>query len=356
MVIYNESLKLAEDFVYIILKEGVEQKASDIHLTVGAPPAFRKNGLLYFKKQKELEKRELDAIFCFMTNQDQQIKLTEKAELDFIYEFPKLGRFRVHAFKQRNCIAMAIRIVEKTIRRLAMLNQANILQNMLIKKHGLILLTGTTGSGKSTTLAAMLDWLNQTKAYHIITLEDPIEYIYPHQKSLVNQREYGLDFFSFHEALRAALREDPDVIMVGELRDAETMFTAITASETGHLVLGTLHTFDTVDAINRIISMFPAQQQDQIRMQLAMTLQGVIAQQLILRKDGKGRVCAMEILVVTSAIRNLIREGKVQQIFSQLQTGRKFGMNTMAMALQELLEKDIITKDVAISCQRDDAF
>jgi len=356
MEICKNSLKLAEDFVYIILKEGVEQKVSDIHLTVGAPPAFRKNGRLYFKKQQDLEKAELDDIFCFMTNQDQQIKLAKKAELDFIYEFPQLGRFRVHAFRQRSCIAMAIRIVEPTIRSLAMLKHANILQNMLLKKHGLILLTGSTGSGKSTTLAAMIDWLNQTQAYHIVTLEDPIEYIYPHQKSLVNQREYGLDFFSFHEALRAALREDPDVIMVGELRDAETMLTAITAAETGHLVLGTLHTFDTVEAINRIISMFPAHQQGQIRMQLAMTLQGIIAQQLILRKDENGRVCAMEILVVTAAIRNLIREGKIQQIFSQLQTGKNFGMNTMAMALQELLEKDLITQAEAVSCQRGDAF
>lgn len=337
--------KEAEGLLHKILDEAAEKKASDLHLSVGAPPAIRVDGSLQYMQEAVLTAEFMEQLFFCLSSYAGQREMTENTEIDFAY-MKRNRRFRVHVFKQQNGLAMAIRLIPASIPSLEELGLPIILAEFSCKKHGLLLFTGATGSGKSTSLAAIIDLLNRTQPYHIITLEDPIEYVHHHKKSIVNQREAGKDFYSFSSALRAALREDPDVIMVGELRDKETVETALIAAETGHLVLGTLHTFDTTEAILRIESLFPADQQDQIRMQLSLTLQGILAQQLLPGREG-GRVCAVEVLNVVSAVRNLIREGKAAQIFSQIQTGRSFQMVTMDMAIRELMEHGRITKETA---------
>jgi len=265
--------------------------------------------------------------------------------VDFSYSLPGLKRFRVNAYRQRNTYSVALRLVNSDIPSFSELGLPPVVKELAQKNSGLILVTGPTGSGKSTTLASMVDSINQTKDRHIITLEDPIEYLFRHNKSVIEQREIGIDTISFANALRASLREDPDVILVGEMRDYETISIALTAAETGHLVFSTLHTIGVVNTVDRIIDVFPAHQQQQIRIQLAMTLQGVISQQLLTRADQRGRVAAVEVMVANAAVRNIIREGKGHMLINTIQTSAKLGMRTMDDALCALNKQGLITEE-----------
>ncbi|MCG0278421.1 MAG: type IV pilus twitching motility protein PilT [Thermanaeromonas sp.] len=325
-----------------ILKEAVQKGASDVHLTVGLPPVFRRIGRLEPQKQWPVLTGAVSEALAKQILGPRWEEFENRKELDLAYSLPGIGRFRVNVFYQRGSVGAAIRLVNTVVPTLEELGLPPVVGELADHAHGLVLVTGPTGSGKSTTLAAMIDRINERRSCHIITLEDPIEYLHQHKKSIVNQREIGSDSPSFASALRAALRQDPDVILVGEMRDLETMATAITAAETGHLVLTTLHTSSAVQSIDRIIDVFPPHQQPQIRIQLAETLVGVITQQLLPRADGQGRVVAAEILVATPAVRNLIREGKTHQIISVMQTGGRFGMQTMEMALRNLAARGII--------------
>ncbi len=344
-----------------ILELAFQTKASDIHLTAGRPPVFRVCGKLLTASKLAsqacpaledlpvLTAVDTDGLARQLMTDQQFQQLIQVGECDFPYSIPELGRFRVNAFKQRNTVALAIRFIPDRIPSLAELDLPEVVANLARRPRGLVLVTGPTGSGKSTTLAAMIDLINSEQSLHIITMEDPIEYLHQHKKSLVNQREISRDSRSFAAALRAAMREDPDVILVGEMRDLETIATAITAAETGHLVLATLHTTSAAQTIDRIIDVFPPHQQMQIRMQLANALEGVIAQQLLPRRDQTGRVAALEIMVTTPAIRNLIREGKTHQIVSQLQTGGRHGMQTLDMTLRNLIRAGVIDREEALS-------
>lgn len=325
-----------------ILEEAARKGASDIHLTVGIPPVFRRNGVLEPQDQwPVLNASDTERLAKEILEQRWE-EFTREKELDLAYSVAGLGRFRVNVYYQRGSVGVAIRLVGKVIRSLEELGLPPVVGELADHQRGLVLVTGPTGSGKTTTLAAMIDRINERRNCHIVTLEDPIEYLHQHKKSIVNQREIGSDSPSFASALRAALRQDPDVILVGEMRDLETIATAITAAETGHLVLATLHTGSAVQSIDRIIDMFPPHQQNQVRMQLADILVGVVTQQLLPRIDGMGRVVAAEILVATPAVRNLIREGKTHQITTIMQTGSRYGMQTMEMALLELCQKGLI--------------
>jgi twitching motility protein PilT len=280
-------------------------------------------------------------------NEEQYQNYNDIGELDLSYSIQGIGRFRVNVFKQRGSSAMALRVVAQQMPTLDKLGSPPILKDLTTKTRGLILVTGPTGSGKSTTLAAMINEINSTRSGHIITLEDPVEYLHKHKKSIVNQREVGHDTKSYSNALRAALREDPDVILVGEMRDLETISIAITAAETGHLVLSTLHTIGASKTIDRIIDVFPPYQQQQIKVQLSAVVEGIISQQLLPKADGKGRVAALEIMTATPAIRSLVREGKSHQIDSAIQTGGRYGMKSMDMSLVELFKKGLITAEDA---------
>lgn len=326
-----------------LLHRAVEGRASDVHITVGIPPVFRINGNLKRTEEASLMVKDIEAIFQSIANPSQQAQFAERGELDFSFAIHGLSRFRVNAFRQRGSIAIVIRIVNESIPTLEELEMPEIIKNLARQPRGLVLVTGPTGSGKSTTLAAMISLINHEQASHIITLEDPIEYLHRHDKCIVNQREIHADTQSFSTALRASLREDPDVILVGEMRDSETIATAITAAETGHLVFATLHTGSAAQTIDRIIDVFPPYQQQQIRIQLSVTLRGIIAQQLLPRIDKKGRIAALEILVANPAVRNLIREGKTHQLNSVIQTGAKFGMQPMDVALRDLYRKGMIS-------------
>jgi twitching motility protein PilT len=321
-----------------LLKNAVEKNASDIHLTVGKPPILRINGRLI--EQVEFNKvlpHDTEDIAIKLIPPEKYDQLMEMGEVDFAYPVHGLGRFRASAFKQRGSISLVLRLINNRIPTLEELEMPNILGELAMRKSGLVLITGPTGSGKSTTLAAMINKINTEQSLHIITLEDPIEYMHAHKNSIINQREIGSDLHNFANGLRSALRQDPDVIMVGEMRDLETISIAITAAETGHLVLGTLHTNSTPQTIERIIDVFPPYHQPQIRVQLADTLQGIVTQQLFPRIDRNGRVAALEILIATPAIRNLIRENKTYQIISNLQTGVKYGMQTLENSMKSLM-------------------
>lgn len=344
-----------------LLATAVQAKASDLHITVGTPPVFRVNGMLVPMTKLVIEGQLLEvpdnlkvitgqvseSFARQILSEEQFQKFQGKGELDLSYSLPRVSRFRINIYKQRGCIAMAVRVVPSRIPTFAELQLPEVIKSLALKPKGLVLVTGPTGSGKSTTLAAMIELINSQESCHIITLEDPIEYLHQHKKSIVNQRELGTDTTTFASALRAAMRQDPDVILVGEMRDLETIATAITAAETGHLVFATLHTMDAAQTIDRIIDVFPPNQQQQIKVQLASTLQGVIAQQLLPRADGKGRVAAHEIMVVTPAIRNLIREGKTHQIMSSIQAGGKYGMQTFEASLRRLVHQGLITQEEA---------
>ena len=332
-----------------IVKRAIEMEASDIHITVGIPPTARINGELVHVIEEVLTPEDTKSLVLEAIDEKQKAKLTQDGELDLSYSAEGIGRLRINAFKQRNSYSMAIRIINLTIPSMDDLGLPDVVQKLAKTRRGLILVTGPTGSGKSTTLASMIDQINHDRSGHILTLEDPIEYLHKHNKSIVNQREIGLDSDSFSNALRAALRQDPDVILVGEMRDLETISIAITAAETGHLVLSTLHTLGAAKTIDRVIDVFPPHQQQQVKTQLSSVLEGIISQQLLPTKDGNGRVASFEILVGTPAIRSLIREGKTHQIQTMLQTGTKHGMETMDMFLLKIYKAGKISKDSLLS-------
>ncbi|WP_312560334.1 type IV pilus twitching motility protein PilT [Anaerospora sp.] len=332
-----------------LLREAVAKGASDLHLTVGMPPVLRLDGSLMPTDHPVLSASDTDECLAAITTDEQRCKYHQQGELDFAFSLQGVSRFRINSFRQRGFTALAIRVIQEKIPAIEQLVQTEAVQALARKLRGLVLITGATGSGKSTTLAAMIDLINRERSCHIITLEDPIEYWHEHKRSIVNQREVNTDTPSFAAALRAALREDPDVILVGEMRDAQTMGIAITAAETGHLVLATLHTNDAVQTIDRIIDVFPPHQQQQIRIQLSLTLQGIVAQQLVPCCTAGGRVAAMEVVIATAAIRNLIREGKSHQMMSVIQTSAKAGMRSMDRALQELYQQGIISYEEALS-------
>lgn len=331
-----------------LLVEAVGRKASDIHITAGVPPVYRINGQLVKTNSPVLSMYDTTAIMEEVVSAEQRERFLENGELDFSFAIPGVSRFRANVFRQRGAMGLALRVINEHIATLDELGHPEILKTLARLSKGLVLVTGPTGSGKSTTLAAMLDLINSERACHILTLEDPIEYLHKHKKSIVNQREIHSDTRSFADALRAALREDPDVILVGEMRDAETIGIAVTAAETGHLVFATLHTGDAAQTVDRIIDVFPPHQQQQIRVQLSLTLQGIISQQLIPRLDGTGRAAAMEILTATQALRNLIREGKSHQILSVIQTGARNGMQSMDIALKNLYSAGKISYEEAL--------
>src|SRR5829696_4027914 len=326
----------------------VERNASDLHLTAGSQPAIRVNGRLHRLPDAEKlvpdETREL--IYRILSTEQQKL-LETRRQLDFSHTIPGVARFRVNAFFQRGSVGAAFRLVPAEIKSLEQLNLPGRLYELAEKPRGLVLVTGPTGSGKSTTLASLLDHINSTRHEHILTIEDPIEFLHWHRSCIVNQREIGPDATSFADALRSALRQDPDVILVGEMRDLETIGTALTAAETGHLVFATLHTQSTAQTIDRIIDIFPAEQQAQVRMQLSIGLQGIVTQQLLPTADGAGRVVACEVLVPTPAVRNLIREGKTHQIYSAIQTSGALGMQTMDAHLAQLVRTDRIDRRLA---------
>ncbi len=328
-----------------LLENTIQEQASDLHLTVGIPPTVRKNGKLKVLSNTKLLPKDTEK-FAKEILGDLFTAYMEEGEMDTSYSIPGLGRFRVNVFKQRNSHAIAIRVITLKIPTLQELGYPSVIKDLITKKRGLILVTGPTGSGKSTTLAAMINEINNTTDGHIITLEDPIEYLHKHNKCIINQREIGKDSRSYKNALKSILREDPDVILIGEMRDLETISIAITAAETGHLVLSTLHTIGAAKTIDRIIDVFPPYQQQQIRIQLSAVLQGIISQQLVPTSQDK-RTASLEIMVATPAIQNMIREGKTHQIESAVQTGGKYGMKTMDMALTELYKKGIITEETA---------
>ena len=332
-----------------ILRMSVEEKASDIHFTAGCPPYYRIDGVLTPFKGDKLLPTDLEALLLPILDNRHRNELETNGQTDLAYAIPGVGRFRVNVYKQRGTLASAMRCLPFSIPDADSLGIPVEVQALTAKKRGLVLVTGPTGSGKSTTLASLVDIMNRKYPYHIITLEDPIEYLHRHQCSVVNQREIGSDSNDYAQALRAALREDPDVILVGEMRDLETISTALTAAETGHLVLSTLHTIGADKTIDRIIDVFPPNQQQQVRVQLASVLECIISQQLIRREDGRGRVAALEVLFANTAIRNMIRENKTYQIISAMQTGKRQGMQTMDDAIYELFLRGDISADSAVS-------
>jgi len=333
-----------------LLEYTVNLKASDLHISVGIPPVIRLNGrLIRINEYPPLQPSHTEIFVEQLLNEKQKLLLEENGELDLSFSVSRLGRFRINVYRQRGTYSIAIRVVSLRIPTIEELGLPNVVKELARKTRGLILVTGPTGSGKSTTLAAMIDLINNERNCHILTLEDPIEYLHRHNKSIVNQREIGYDSKNFASALRAALRQDPDVILVGEMRDLETIQTAITAAETGHLILSTLHTVGAAKTIDRIIDVFLPHQQQQVRIQLSTVLEGVISQQLLTKKDGSGRVVATEIMVATPAIRNLIREGKTHQIQNAIQTGAKYGMHTMDMSIAELYKRGLISYEEAMT-------
>ncbi len=331
-----------------VLSRMVELEASDVHLTPGFPPAIRDKGrIVPMDGFPTLTGQQTRDVIYSILNDDQRKRFENKKQLDFAYAIPNVARFRVNCFFQRGSVSAAFRLVPHGIPALEDLKVPEILRDLTRKPRGFILVTGPTGSGKSTTLAAMVDVINTEKQEHILTIEDPIEFLHQHKSSIVNQREVGADAPDFALALRAALREDPDVILVGEMRDKETISTALTAAETGHLVFATLHTQSTAQTVDRIIDVFPAEQQAQVRTQLSIALEGIVTQQLLPTADGTGRVVATEVLVPTPAIRNLIREGKTHQIYAAVQTSGAVGMQTMDSDLARLARDGVITRSVA---------
>jgi len=328
----------------------IERGASDLHITTGTPPQIRLHGKLTPLVQFErLTPQDTQRLAYSVLNEGQKQKFEEDNELDLSFGIQGLARFRCNVYRQRGAVAAAIRVIPIKIRSFDELNLPPIVEQLADRPKGLILVTGPTGSGKSTTLAAMVDKINSERAEHIMTIEDPIEFVHHHKKCLVNQREVFSDTQSFKNALKYILRQDPDVVLVGEMRDLETISAALTIAETGHLTLGTLHTNSCAQTINRIIDVFPTTQQSQVRAQLSLVLEGVLSQQLIPTPDGRGRVMALEIMVTTPAIRNLIREEKIHQIYSAMQAGQKFGMQTMNQSLVELVQKRKISREEALN-------
>jgi twitching motility protein PilT len=333
-----------------LLETMVALGASDLHVAVGSHPAIRLNGRLERLEQvPRLSSDDTQRLLYRILSTEQQKHLEINRQIDVSYSIPGLARFRVNVYFQRESLGAAFRMIPAELKTLEDLGLPSQLHELAKKPRGLVLVTGPTGSGKSTTLAAVVDEINRTRDDHIMTIEDPIEFLHRHKRCLVNQREIGPDAISFADALRGALRQDPDVILLGEMRDLETISTAITAAETGHLVFATLHTQDAPSTIDRLIDVFPAAQQEQIRVQLAATIQGIVTQTLLPTVDGKGRVAALEILLPDDAVRNLIRQAKVEQIYSVMQTNTGRGMQTLEQALFDLVTRGVITQEVALS-------
>lgn len=337
-----------------LLKVMVERDASDLHITVGSPPRIRVDGSLVEIKAPPLTGQDCRQLcYSVLTDSQRQI-FEEKNELDASFGVKSLSRFRANIFMQRGAVSGVFRQIPFKVRTFEELNLPPVIQDFTNRKKGLVLVTGPTGSGKSTTLAAMIDKINTDKPHHIITVEDPIEFLHPHKLGIVNQREIGSDTAGFKTALRYVLRQDPDVVLIGELRDLETVEAALSIAETGHLCLATLHTNGAIQTVNRVIDVFPPHQQDQVRAQLSFVLEGIVSQQLIPKSTGQGRCMALEVLVMTPAIRNLIRDNKMHQMYSQMQVGQqKYGMQTMNQALFSLLQRRLITIDEAISRSTD---
>jgi len=332
-----------------LLTEVVALGASDLHLTAGLPPSVRIDGAICpLQGHAPLSADEVRRMIYAILAQRQRERFENDLELDTSHSVPGVGRFRVNVFYQRNSLGSVMRVIPATVIPFEQLALPPTLYSFTTMPRGMVLLTGPTGSGKSTTLASMVDVINSTRDLHIMTVEDPIEFLHKHKRSIVNQREVGEDTKSFAGALKHVLRQDPDVILVGEMRDLETISTALTAAETGHLVFGTLHTLDAPQAVDRIIDVFPPHQQQQVRVQLAASLRGVVTQQLLPRAAGRGRVAACEILVVTAAVRNLIREGKTHQIYSAMQAGGAAGMQTMDQALAAVVRSGEVAMSVAL--------
>src|SRR4051794_10177977 len=336
------------DFADILLAV-LEHRASDLHITAGAEPTIRVRGRLKalegFAKLSQQDTREL--IYGIL-NDDQRNRFERDRQLDFAYQIPGAARFRVNTYQQRSAAGAAFRLIPTEIPQLETLGLPPVVRDLVTKPRGLVLVTGPTGSGKSTTLASMLNVINETRDEHIMTVEDPIEFLHQHKRCLVNQRELGTDATSFSAALKAALRQDPDIILVGEMRDLETISTALTAAETGHLVFATLHTQDAPQTVDRIIDVFPSEQQGQVRMMLSVSLQGILTQQLLPTADGSGRCVAVEALVPTPAVRNLIREGKTHQIYSAIQTGGAPGNPAAGGAPAGPCRQGQITRELAM--------
>jgi twitching motility protein PilT len=332
-----------------LLTQVAEREASDLHLTVGSPPVIRVRGHLERLTEYEpLTGEDTREMLYRILSTEQQKLLEIGRQLDFSHSVPGVARFRVNVYFQRDTLSAAFRLVPTLIKQAEDLGLPSVLRELAVQPRGLVLITGPTGSGKSTTLATMIDEINRTRPLHILTIEDPIEFLHEHQRCIVNQREIGPDAKGFAEALRAGLRQDPDVILVGEMRDLETIATALTAAETGHLVLATLHTQSAPSTIDRVIDVFPAEQQGQVRTQLAASLQGVVTQTLLPTADGLGRVPALEVLLPDDAVRNLIRQGKVEQIYSVMQTHTTRGMQTMEQSLADLTLRRVITYETAL--------
>ncbi len=350
----REALEKADKELVAALHEVVFQKASDLHITVGAAPTIRVDGGLRPAASTETwnHERTREALMSLLDDRQRQI-FEREHELDFAFTISANSRFRVNLYQQRGSYGGAFRLIPTEIKQLAALGVPDAVGQFSQLPRGLVLVTGPTGSGKSTTLAALIDLVNSTRSDHIVTVEDPIEFMHVHKKSIVNQREVGHDTHSFANALKHVLRQDPDVILIGELRDLETISVALTAAETGHLVFATLHTQDAPQTIDRVIDVFPPHQQDQVRAQLAGTLQGVVSQTLVKRATGKGRVVATEILMMTPAIANVIREGKTYQIASMMQAGRESGMRTMDQHLADLVNSGVITRRAAVEKAHD---
>ncbi len=335
------------DFAEVLTKM-TNERASDVHLSSGFPPAIRHKGQINpLKEYGPLTPQQTRDVVYSILNDDQRKRFESNKQLDLAYAIPGVARFRVNCFFQRGSISAAFRRIPHEIPKLAELALPPVLEEFTRKPRGFVLVTGPTGSGKSTSLAAMVDIINRERKEHILTIEDPIEFLHPHRSCIVNQREIGADADDFALALKSALREDPDVILVGEMRDLETISTALTAAETGHLVFATLHTQSTAQTVDRIIDVFPSHQQQQVRMQLSIALQGIVTQQLLPTADGKGRVVAAEVLMPTPAVRNLIREGKTHQIYSAIQTSGSIGMQTMDAHLAQLVRAGKITQKLA---------
>ncbi len=329
-----------------LLTFSVQQNASDLHISAGLPPMIRVDGDMRRIKMPALDHKQVHSLIYDIMNDKQRKDYEEFFETDFSFEVPGLARFRVNAFNQNRGAAAVFRTIPTDILSMEQLGMGKVFRDLSERPRGLVLVTGPTGSGKSTTLAAMVDYVNDTRSDHILTIEDPIEFVHNSKKCLVNQREVHRDTLGFAEALRSALREDPDIILVGEMRDLETIRLALTAAETGHLVFGTLHTTSAAKTIDRVIDVFPAQEKDMVRSMLSESLEGIISQTLLKRPKG-GRVAAHEIMVGTPAIRNLIREDKVAQMYSAIQTGAGFGMQTMDQCLKDLLAKGLISREAA---------
>ncbi|MDM7991999.1 MAG: type IV pilus twitching motility protein PilT [Candidatus Fermentibacter sp.] len=331
-----------------LLKEMMERRATDLHITVGAPPVIRVDGDLLRMEYDPLTPQDTQDLVYSLLRDEQKKRFEMEKELDFAFGIKGLSRFRANVFNQRGCVACAIRVIPYEILGFEELGLPPVVGTLAEKRQGLVLVTGPTGCGKSTTLASILRKVNATRPCHIVTVEDPIEYVHHHDKGIVNQREIGEDTKGFSHALRYVLRQDPDVVLIGEMRDQETMQVALNISETGHLTLATLHTNSTYESINRIIDTFPPQSQEQVRSQLSFVMLGVMTQQLVPRMRGTGRSLAAEVLVCTPAVRSAIREDKLHQIYGMMQAGQKFGMQTMNQALYKLYAKRDISKEVAL--------